>query len=119
MSDDESTFWDRWGAKPARRTDGICPRCTERPRAAGDSYCTPCRRAYHRDYMRRTRKSYGEMSDEERRKARCRAYTRVLVQRGQLEKTPCACGSSDGLQARHTDYDDPRAVVWVCRACRR
>lgn len=108
---------DHHGGLHAERRNGICPKCNERPRAHGDAYCTDCRREYHRKWQRKNRPSYSELSEEQKQKARCRSYTRVLVRRGKLIPTPCACGSED-VEAQHEDYSNPRAVTWVCRACR-
>jgi len=69
--------------------------------------------------MRQNRPKHSELPDEARRRANCRAYTNVLVRRGKLVRTPCAFCGADEVQAHHEDYADPRAVVWVCRPCRR
>ena len=53
-----------------------------------------------------------------KRRANCRAYTKMLVKRGQLVKTPCACGTRE-VTAVHADYSDPWAVEWKCADCRR
>lgn len=119
---DEGTFWSKWspGEVRGRRTDGLCPRCVERPRKEGDAYCVECRRQIARDWMRANRPRYAELSSEEQLKSRCRAYTNTLIARGQLERTPCeGCGGTVGLQAHHVDFTKPREVVFWCRTCRR
>ncbi len=112
---DEADFWEKHGDKPSN----ICPRCRERPKNDA-SYCRPCRRAYHREWMRKNRPKHSELSEEERKKANCRSYTRVLVTRGELKKGPCeSCGTTENVEAHHPDYSDPRTVVWKCRPCHR
>lgn len=67
--------------------------------------------------MRAKRPKHSELSDEQRRKAVCRSYTRVLVERGELTQKPCeSCGSAES-QAHHPDYSKPRVVEWLCRPC--
>jgi hypothetical protein len=47
-------------------------------------------------------------------KLRTRQKTHYLVRVGKLIKTPCVeCGEVK-VQAHHTSYDDPYAVVWLC-----
>jgi len=41
-----------------------------------------------------------------------------MIRRGDIKVTPCACGSSEGLHARHHDYSNPFDVSFVCKACR-
>lgn len=64
--------------------------------------------------MRLTRKKYSEFSEAERRKAKTRSYTRVLLTRNKLQRQPCFCGSQKA-EAHHPDYGNPRLVVWLCR----
>ena len=71
-------------------------------------------RACHAAYVRRTRKPWRALSDEERQKSNCRSYTHVLVKRGELERKPCEECSAEA-EAHHPDYTDPRNVIWLCR----
>lgn len=109
----EAEFWAKWGEeKPPRRRDGLCPRCAERPREPGKGYCGPCTRAW----ARKNRKKYRDLSEDQRRRARVRSYTNMLVRRGQLEREPCrVCGTTRLLEAHHPDPYDPRRVEWYCR----
>jgi hypothetical protein len=66
--------------------------------------------------MRATRPKHSELPDQARIKANTRAYTHVLVKRGVLVKTKCACGS-EKVEAHHPDYKNPRLVEWKCRPC--
>lgn len=94
------------------RRDGLCPRCVLRAKDYPHRYCLPCHAAYMRDW----RKSHGP-TDEGRRRAIARAYTKVYVRRGKLHRSPCCiCGSSKS-QIHHLDYVRPLLIVWVCRSC--
>jgi hypothetical protein len=104
--------------QPQRVKTGVSPYCSkcgalnDRP---GQRYCRQC----HNAYARSRRPKHAELSAEARRRANCRAYTKVMIRRGDLVKTPCACGSTDGLQARQRgDYSNPFDVDFVCKACR-
>lgn len=77
---------------------------------------TQCRKC-HAAWMRAHRPKWSELSEEEKRKARVRAYTNTLIRRGKIERQPCACGQP--AQARHVTYDDPRDVQWACHQCWR
>lgn len=69
--------------------------------------------------MRAKRPRYGDLSEEQKKRSRCRAYTHVLLKRGKLQKQPCARCGSEKSQAHHPDYSDPRTVVWLCVDCHR
>lgn len=93
-----------------------CSKCGANPRASGQGYCYGCRNAY----MRAHRAKYAELPESQRRRAVCRAYTRVLIQRGKIERGPCeVCRTRKNVQAHHTDYRNPRLVHWVCKSCHR
>jgi len=94
--------------------DELCSRCKENRRVQSHRWCRACLNAYARLHRPR----YRDLSEEERKRAICRSYTRELVLRGIIQKQPCACGSSD-VQAHHHDYNNPRLVYWMCRDCHR
>lgn len=100
---------ERWSRKP-------CSHCG-RPRDIGYSaYCRECRNRY----MREHRPKHSELSDEARRKAKCRACTHELIERGELVPQPCEdCGALEEIEAHHDDYNAPRAVRWKCVTCHR
>jgi site-specific recombinase XerC len=77
-------------------------------------YCRAC----HNAYMREWRKTHPQ-SEAEKRKSNTRAYTNVLVKRGQLTKAPCRDCEAEKVQAHHPDYGQPRLVVWLCQSCHR
>lgn len=97
----------------------VCSRCgvehdrwRDREHAFPQSYCAAC----HAAHMRTTRPRHSELPPEQRRRANLRRHTNVLIERGQLERQPCeVCGGT--AEARHLDWDDPRAIRWICRAC--
>lgn len=99
-----------------RRRVKICPRCRERLTRPNQGWCTEC----HAEYMRETRPKHSELGEEARKKANTRAYTNVLVRRGKLVRGPCKfCGTTEKVEAHHPDYNDPRTVDWVCKACHK
>lgn len=91
-----------------------CASCGK-PRDRGPKlrYCRAC----HNAYARAHRPKQIALSDEAKKRANCRAHTKMLVKRGQLVKTPCTCGARD-VTAKHLNYDDPRAIEWICTDCR-
>lgn len=99
---------------PAIRRDGICPRCGWRKRQKGQGYCKPCKKAY----VDAHRPKWRDLTPEQKRKAKCRAYSRMLEKRGVLKRRPCACGSTR-VQRHHFDYDDPYTVEYQCLTCHR
>jgi hypothetical protein len=54
-------------------------------------------------------------------KAECREQTRRAIKEGKLIRSArCSvCGHTGKIQAHHTDYSDPLAVVWLCFPCHR
>jgi len=91
-----------------------CSKCGGPLDRPGQRYCRGC----HAAYARAHRPKHADLHNEARQRAICRAHTKVLVRRGHLVKTPCACGALD-VSAVHLNWDDPRAVVWRCSRCRR
>lgn len=92
-----------------------CSRCGGPRDRHPERYCTKC----HAAWMREHRPRHSELTDEQRKKANCRAYTKVLIKRGTLVPQPCErCGEVE-VQAHHPDYSDPRRVEWLCKQCHR
>lgn len=93
-------------------TEKPCSHCGKPRDVSYSAYCLACKAAYQRAY----RPKHSELTPEQRKRANCRAYTNVLIRRGHLIPQPCeVCGSLD-VQPHHTNYDDPRAVRWHCKA---
>ena len=90
-----------------------CPQCGGGRDRPGQSYCRECHNAYRREH----RPSYGELSERDRLRARCRAYTGTLIKRGHLTRGLCEGCEGPDAQAHHEDYTKPREVAWLCRAC--
>lgn len=98
---------------PSLRTVASECACGEQ-RRSGQHNCRACHAAWQRQHRRR----HGELTAEQRRRANCRSYTHVLIARGRLLRGPCdGCGTTDGVEAHHDDYDQPRQVRWQCRRC--
>jgi len=89
-----------------------CSKCDELNDRPGQRYCKSC----HAEYMRKNRPTYSELTEEQRKKSICRSYSKILVRRGKLIKQPCKCGDED-TEVHHHDYDKPKEVEWLCRAC--
>lgn len=90
-----------------------CSRCSGPNDRQPQKYCTTC----HAAYMREHRPKHSALTDEARKKANTRAYTNVLLKRGHLIKKVCESCGDPNSQAHHEDYNDPRTVKWLCRAC--
>jgi hypothetical protein len=105
--------------RPPRRVktgvSTLCSKCGGPRDRAEQAYCRSC----HAAYARAHRPKHSELAPEARRRANCRRLTGMLVARGKMAKTPCACGATDHVTAVHHDYDDAWAVTWTCQACRR
>lgn len=90
----------------------LCARCHNYLKAQRSSYCRECQNAY----ARRTRKSYSELSEEQRKKKRCRAYAKYYIRTGLIVKKPCAIEGCDlPSEMHHPDYTLPLKIVWLCR----
>lgn len=73
------------------------------------------RAASYRRYAEQRRQANRRRAaaEPERRRARRAAF--AAVQRGEVEKKPCAvCGETRRVYAHHEDYDKPLDVVWLC-----
>lgn len=66
--------------------------------------------------MRAHRKPYASLTAEQKRRANCRSYTKVLQSRGLLAKGACErCGKP--AENHHPDYENPRLFNRLCRDC--
>jgi ribosomal protein L40E len=91
-------------------TSNTCTKCGG-PRDWAYHQCHNC----HATRMRTWRTEHPQ-TEEQRRKANARAYTRALVRAGKIEREPCIrCGSTEQLEAHHVDYGNVRWVLWFCR----
>lgn len=64
--------------------------------------------------MREWRKTH-PMTEEQKRKDRCRAYLNVYVQRGKVKRDKCEVCGKTAVEAHHEDYSKPLEVKWLCR----
>ncbi len=93
-------------------------KCGNDVRADDQRYCRRC----HNEYMRSWRPSYGELSEDERRRNTARSYLNVYVGRGKIVRpAECSsCGHGGKIEGHHWDgYDKPLSVEWLCGACHR
>lgn len=97
----------------------MCATCRTAPKRSGGANCLTC----HAAWMRTHRPSHSEMTAEQRARANCRAYTRMLIARGHVTRKPCEdCGDPAGpeVRPRHDDYSKPRQISrWTCDRCER
>jgi len=90
----------------------LCSKCGVGQRAIRSRYCSDCKNAY----ARATRPKYWDLSEEEKKRARCRSYARYYLKTGLIEKKPCSVdGCTLPSQMHHPDYDRPLKIVWLCR----
>lgn len=93
-----------------KTTCSKCGKELEPNRVGKYRYCNVC----HAEHMRNTRPKHSDLSDEARKKANCRSYTKELIKRGKVLLMPCwICG--EGAEAHHEDYGNPRDIIWLCR----
>lgn len=79
------------------------------PRPTKRGYCNACFARYMRDY----RKDH-PLNEQQRLRDNARAYLRVYIQRGKVDKGPCeVCGNAEA-QPHHVDYKQPLDVLWRC-----
>lgn len=91
-----------------------CCKCggpIELTRIYKQGYCRAC----HAEHMRNNRPKHSELPEPARMKANARAYLKVYVKRGKIEKMPCEDCGSERSEAHHPDYNKPLEVVWLCR----
>lgn len=89
--------------------NAIC-KCGRKKERATQGYCNVCRNEWSRTH----RPLHSELPNEQRVKAKARAYLNVYIKRGKVVKEDCFCGEA-GTEAHHEDYAKPLEVVWYCR----
>lgn len=77
-------------------------------------YCRRCQAAYMRAWRAEGNE---QMTEEHVRRDRVRSLAYAAMRRGQIQQTPCECGSTDDLEMHHDDYDKPLEVRFLCRPC--
>lgn len=88
-----------------------CSDCGSWTSRAG-RYCSHC----HASYMREWRKTHA-LSKEQAKRSSARSFALVYKKRGTITQENCrACGSPDS-EMHHIDYEQPLAVIWLCREC--
>src|SRR3990167_3650568 len=52
-----------------------------------------------------------------KKRADARLIVRLMIRHGWLKKQPCrVCGTTEHLEAHHETYEDPLALLWLCRS---
>jgi hypothetical protein len=88
-----------------------CSKCGIGRRRQSHSWCLAC----HAANMRDTRPLQRDMSSEQKKRANCRAYTKVLQRRGVLPLGPCEVCGDPNAQNHHPDYSKPREFRRLCK----
>ena len=87
-----------------------CSKCGNLNDRLPQKYCRLC----HAENMRKTRPKHSQLSDDQHKRANCRAYANVYLKRGKIERQLCqVCGKD--AQMHHDDYDKPLDIKWFCR----
>jgi hypothetical protein len=89
---------------------GLCTKCKVEPTRDGQRWGKRC----HAAYQRENRRSYAEMSDEQKERIRARAYANVYLRRGKIQRGPCADCGGPGEEMHHEDYSKPLEITWLC-----
>ena len=100
--------------RPRGQIKKTCSKCgneLEESRQDKQRYCKGC----HAAQMRATRPKHSELPEESRKKANCRAHTKVYLKRGNIIRTPCIVCGDINSEAHHEDYNKPKEVIWYCR----
>lgn len=99
----------------SRRTESICSKCGGPRDRPGQRYCRAC----HAAYQRADWPAHRDLPALARRKANARRHSNMALQRGQIEREPCADCGGPGDEMHHSDYDRPLDVTWLCTSCHR
>lgn len=58
------------------------------------------------------------ISEEQKRKIKCRGLTKTLISRGEIERVwRCQKCNAHSPQIHHPDYNDHLNIMWLCRRC--
>lgn len=99
-----------------KRSSGrpACSRCP-RPSLSYHCYCRACKN----EHQRKHRRTYSELTPEQRRRANARCYANQYVRYGILKPKPCESCGDPKAQKHHDDYSKPLEVRWLCVDCHR
>jgi len=100
------------GARLCETCRRLCSKCGMRRKSQRGPYCNEC----HAANMKKTRPKYAELTEEQRRKIKCRSYANTYLRRGLIQRGPCEVkGCTEHAQMHHDDYSKPLEVRWFCR----
>lgn len=106
-----------WGTlvpwQKQKRAGVACSHCSGPLDRNGQRYCKAC----HAAYMRAWRPKNSELPPEPKKRQYARAYARVYVGRGKIQRLPCERCGDEKSQIHHEDYNKPLLVKWLCRPC--
>jgi hypothetical protein len=92
----------------------LCSKCLNSPRRNSHRYCKECMSAAHDEW------AATKLSDRVARiKNNARAYARVYLKRGIIQKSPCEVCRDPNSHMHHADYRKPAEVRWLCRTHHR
>ena len=125
-----------------KKTNNICPKCGVNQRVKGQAYCKECRNKYTLEWIKAHPDRWKELMKRahsipkngikpdtiakrkhrhkwpERSKAR--VIITYLLQHKGLKPEPCKlCGSTENIQAHHSNYSEPYKIIWLCLKCHK
>ena len=127
-----------------KKTNNICPKCGVNQRVKNQAYCKDCRRDYTnkwlaahdgywnqwyeknkiihpRQYKNTKRDTVYKRKHRHKwpERAKARNIVTQLLQNG-LKPDPCKlCGSTENIQAHHSNYSEPYKIIWLCNKCHK
>lgn len=103
----------RFFKKEVKKECSKCGGPLEAHRLGKYRYCNKC----NAENQRLNRVPYSNLSDLQKMKSNARAYLKMNIKRGKVEKGVCCRCGSEKTEAHHKDYSKPLEVIWLCRPC--
>jgi hypothetical protein len=89
-----------------------CSRCGAEHDRKGQRYCLSCHAAYAREW----RKTH-PLTEKQRQRGRVRAVANAYQRLGKIAPDSCFFCGEEKTEKHHPDYEQPLAIVWLCRPC--
>lgn len=103
-----------------------CRSCTQKDVSENYHARKPQYQAYEREREQRPERKEDKLRHQRERRRRHPVKNRArnaisnAIRDGRLHRQPCeACGTTEGVEAHHTDYSKPFDVRWLCFADHR